>query len=100
MTDNHRMPGSLGESDIVILPFIGVRKRCGAIFHTSLFSIFQVCVDAVCADLKEVYLSCTLLVLNILMKYNLELQRNILGTAAPSSTPPAFSTLLASPSGL
>lgn len=49
------------------------------------------------ADLKGGWLSWTLLLLTILMKYKFELQRSILGAAAPPSIRPAFSILLGPP---
>lgn len=57
------------------------------------------CMYRLGRDLKGQYLFCTILVLHILIKYKSDLQRNILGTAVPSSIPP-FSILLAPPSGL
>lgn len=87
-------------------PLSELRKDTEPLSILHLAFLFILCMGCCCMcrlgsgrNLKGQYLSCTLLVLNILIKYESDLQRNIFGTVVPSFIPP-FSILLAPPSGL
>lgn len=108
MTDkNRRMPGSLGDSSIMILPFFRVQKRYWAILHTSL-AIFVYLVywlmlyvqTGVCSRFERGISVLYLSVSEHFNKRQVRVAKNSLGTAVAVSLSPAFSIFLASPSGL